>query len=405
MAVNTNDRRTDVLPARCDGNALDGHVPVLDGLRGVAILMVLFCHAASINPKLYGTDRLPTFLHVVQKVAGYCWTGVDLFFVLSGFLITGILIKTRVNTGYFRNFYARRVLRIFPLYYLAITLFLFVIPLLFVDFNEQYYRYIRYSKAIYYFYLQNMLVNSTPSVPQILMAPLWSLAVEEHYYLVWPVLVYLLRKQRLIHVCLALTAVAVLLRLYLINTVSSSEHEILYRWTVTRMDSLLIGSLLAIIVTMDRWRMFLAQWRTRLFVCAAAALLAVIYCNERSLDGTVMTSVGFTVIALFFASLLSAVTGMEKTRWPVRLFDNGVLRSVGKYSYAMYIVHVVVNSLVSTHVVLRFVPSPSARLLLLFPLTTIITYAIAWCSWHLFEKHFLSMKRYFVHKRVEPVAG
>ncbi|HEX6407837.1 MAG TPA: acyltransferase, partial [Gemmatimonadales bacterium] len=101
-----------------------GHLPALDGLRGVAILLVMGYHILETFP---GGPEVPD---LVTRLASVGWIGVDLFFVLSGFLITGILYDTKGSPGFFRNFYIRRVLRIFPLYYGFLALFCLILPAL-----------------------------------------------------------------------------------------------------------------------------------------------------------------------------------------------------------------------------------------------------------------------------------
>src|ERR1700741_4392574 len=157
-------------------------IPQLDAIRGIAILVVVVHN-------LHGLDFPPLSL-----VTNYGWMGVDLFFVLSGFLITGILLDTKLSEHYFRNFYARRGLRIWPLYY-AVLLFMFVVvPLLRPQDTAELFQ--RSSPWWSYpLFLQNFLVNA----PALAVGPLgvsWSLAVEELFYLVWPFFVRYLSVER-----------------------------------------------------------------------------------------------------------------------------------------------------------------------------------------------------------------
>ncbi len=142
----------------------------LDGIRAIAALMVMFFHFfASIK------INTPT-LSVLLKLSIFGQTGVTLFFVLSGFLITRILISTKHNTDYFKNFYLRRTLRIFPLYYLFLLIYYYIYPLIFntgfTPIKDQLY---------FYAYIQNFAetFHWTANGPN----HFWSLAVEEHFYL------------------------------------------------------------------------------------------------------------------------------------------------------------------------------------------------------------------------------
>src|SRR5262245_16358318 len=154
------------------------HYPGLDGLRGIAILLVILYHNFGFIPFL-----------------NYGWLGVDLFFVLSGFLITEILLKTRTTTNYFKNFYTRRVLRIFPLYYLCLILVIVIFPLIKnFPYDLSFYRE---NQVWFWFYLQNwMLIFKQWNDSAILLNHFWSLAVEEQFYIVWPLLVLLIRKPK-----------------------------------------------------------------------------------------------------------------------------------------------------------------------------------------------------------------
>ncbi len=162
------------------------------------------------------------------------WTGVDGFFVLSGYLISGILLRTRNDPRYFRNFYRRRFFRIFPPYYL----FLVLVFLVFAKHSE------KQSAPFFFFYLTN--VNSafhlTPYPGEL--SAMWSLAIEEQFYIVWPFLVYNLRESRLFSLCLAIFIVSPLFRIFI--TLHSTDHWPTYYLTPCRVDLLAAGTLLAI---------------------------------------------------------------------------------------------------------------------------------------------------------------
>ena len=142
----------------------------LDGVRAIAALMVMFSHFFVLNHSDHG------ILHAVNKISVLGQTGVSLFFVLSGFLITRILLATKQSPGYFADFYIRRSLRIFPLYYFFLALYFFIIPLIqhvpSVPWDHQF---------SYWIYLQNfaMIFGWSQTGP----GHLWSLAIEEHFYL------------------------------------------------------------------------------------------------------------------------------------------------------------------------------------------------------------------------------
>jgi peptidoglycan/LPS O-acetylase OafA/YrhL len=155
------------------------HIPELDGLRGIAILMVVVFHALAFIPHAM-TGWIP-------NLASYGFAGVDLFFVLSGFLITGILLSAKGHPGYFRNFYAKRALRIWPLYYLLLLVAFGLVPLLIIRthvyMNELALLQSR-SILVYVLLLQNIWYSG--KIGPITLAMTWSLAIEEQFYVVWP---------------------------------------------------------------------------------------------------------------------------------------------------------------------------------------------------------------------------
>jgi peptidoglycan/LPS O-acetylase OafA/YrhL len=219
------------------------HFPELDGLRGLAIVLVLFCHYSQILP-VHGA------LGASLEVAAFQgWIGVNLFFVLSGFLITGILFDAKGQNHYFRNFYARRTLRIFPLYYgiLAVELAILLI--------------IRLHSHAAWEHLHNpqKLWHSMPwlltyttnigmafwHVDTVIQGHFWSLAVEEQFYLVWPLMVFLLPWRKLIHACVALITTALILRF--VFTAAGLGEFAAYSFTVCNFDALGLGGLIAIL--------------------------------------------------------------------------------------------------------------------------------------------------------------
>ena len=185
---------------------IGGHIPALDGIRGLAILLVLLGHFTSyggFRPEI-GVDRA---YHLVAMLGG---VGVDLFFVLSGFLITGILVDARGGAFFFRNFYMRRVLRIFPLYYGSLLVFFVVLPLL--DPGDPRLQQVLGEQAWYWSYLTNirMAFDGWPAYHHI--GHFWSLAVEEQFYMVWPLVIFLFRRRSLLFICAACVAASLAFR-------------------------------------------------------------------------------------------------------------------------------------------------------------------------------------------------
>jgi hypothetical protein len=299
----------------------DTHIPALDGVRGLAISMVLSFHLW----QTYGeqTDLLQGngilgFLSIGQK-------GVDLFFVLSGFLITGILLRTKKGPRYFMNFYTRRALRIFPLYYGVIILCLFW---------GTYGGAAAYSLANiwpYFFYLQN-IVRSFNLFPMGGPGHFWSLAVEEHFYLLWPLIVYLYSRKIIAMCCLFLIALSFLARLWMDSHQFSS-----FGFTVCRVDSLAIGALLNIIYSSKAWPSFCRIVRS--LAPAFCIMAGILYFLLSGKSLVWVQSFKFVFFALLAAVLI--ILSLGPSRWnPVpRIMNQKQLCELGKISYGLYIFH------------------------------------------------------------------
>jgi peptidoglycan/LPS O-acetylase OafA/YrhL len=362
--------------------------PRLDGVRGIAILLVLVCHLTQ-----YGGMRPDgPFLDRVWRA----WTmplgfGVDLFFVLSGFLITGILLDTREGPDYFRNFYARRVLRIFPLYYASLAVAFLLIPS------------VRRDAVWYWTYLTNFRFAEVgwPKVPYL--GHFWSLAVEEQFYLVWPALVFFLPRRALPWLCLGAVAYGIAGRYALLQAGAPLYANLA---TQLHLDGLAIGCLLACLARRPKG---LAPWRPLAVVVAAGATVATIVLHWRGYEApTVGKRVLLqTIVSLGFGGcLLLAATASPSSRLRAALCAPWLTR-VGLYSYSLYVIHAPILVWAGRHEVnVRLLPSVLGSQLpaqLLFSaLTAALCLALSALSYHQLELRFLALKRYFRYRRPTP---
>jgi|SRR5579871_4208081 len=302
-----------------------GHIPELDGLRGVAILSVILFH--------FGSPRLhPGALHNIME---FGWAGVDLFFVLSGFLITGILLRTRGSNRYFLNFYVRRILRIFPLYYGCIFL-LFVVILPFVHAGPWF--QLRSEQAWYWLHLSNFRTAWGPfSVSPV--GHFWSLAVEEQFYLVWPVVILLLPEPTLLWLCMLIPLASSALRsMPALQEIARTHPEFLYRMTFCRLDGLALGACVAIVARNENLARAAVPMVRRYVLPFSAAGLATIMAADQTANyaGRWMSMIGYSVVALFLASVLLLIVVRNS---PTHFLLPGWLISFGKYSYGVYMFH------------------------------------------------------------------
>jgi peptidoglycan/LPS O-acetylase OafA/YrhL len=378
-------------------------IPALDGLRGIAIVSVLVFHFTMYAPHsltLVFADR------VFHRFSQAGWIGVDLFFVLSGFLITGILYDTRGQDHYFTNFYARRVLRIFPLYYASLLIFTIVLPCLFPAHPAL--DYPKHHSLWYWTYLANVRIAAAGWPESGSIAHFWSLAVEEQFYLVWPVIVLLLRRRQLMGLCFACVFCALALRAALLW---GGYEEASFVLTPARMDSLAAGGLLALAVREPG----ALEWVTR---CARPVTLGLGFClgsiflwrRGLSSEDPVIAAGGLTLLAFFFAGLVAVAVTSPANSYLGRIFQSSALRFFGRYSYGLYVFHHPLLFLKPENFLLEKWPQVYGSGLpvhLLFILAaTGASLALALPSWHLYEKHFLKHKSVLSSGfRAAPTAG
>ncbi len=392
-------------PATAIREEAGDRVATLDGVRGLAILMVLTFHfriAAAVGMNGWADDGY-------LRMSAGMWAGVDLFFVLSGFLITGILLDAKA-TGerYFRNFYARRALRIFPAYYLFLAVIVAVLPLLGVIGDAGAREGLQGNGAWYAGYLANIRVPlEEPGAPAVAYSGhLWSLAVEEQFYLIWPALVLLLERRSLIAVCVGFVVGAPLLRIFF------AAHGIDASWgymlTPARIDVLAVGGLIAVLSrgSLDLHWLLRRAWPAGLVGLAVLVWLGVSRRLLLPYDSWVQGA-GFSALAVLFGVLLLCAMTVQPGTWPHRIFSVGMLTTLGRYSYALYLIHWPVATLLAQHVqVAEWVPTVFGSSLLevaAFSFTAgAISLGLAWASYHLWEKHFLKLKAFFPYARSAP---
>lgn len=371
------------------------HLLALDGVRGLAIFLVLLHHF----PPLLEPTGLGA--KVIKRVCGLGWVGVDLFFVLSGFLITRILLASRSEkTGYFKRFYMRRTLRIFPLYYATILFVVWVVPLLFTLSGESVALLGERGRWLL-IYAQNIVIAARGdwafSSAQINMNHFWSLAVEEHFYLVWPALVFFSSRRALTRVSVAILVLAPVLRFALVR--SSVGNIAAFVLTPCRIDSMAIGGLLALAETDERARASLARLAPYAGI-GALALFVPVALRSRSFEPMepLIATLGFSLLAIASASLLAHLVFSQESRLTAA-FQSRPLMTLGKYSYGLYVLHFVLRAPISALLEARGWPALMHSEVLAwaayFVIATAASFGAALVTWTLIEKPALALKRYF----------
>ncbi|MCX6627925.1 MAG: acyltransferase [Candidatus Solibacter sp.] len=363
------------------------NIPELDGVRAVAILAVIAFHA--------GDGATSSVLPGVAQWIGFGWFGVDLFFVLSGFLITGILLDTKGTPHAWRNFYARRILRIFPLYYLALITYFHLLPAV-AQHLSRFQHFQRTEEAWYWLYVCNW--SPSLGMAHAQLTHLWSLSIVEQFYVFWPLLVFSLSRRAVWLLCAAVLVIAPCIRTANLLTLAESG-PLLYRNTLCRFDTLAFGALGALLVRDPRGLGLAMRARPILLTAAGIGVAVSIAIGGTSSYHPAMNTIGFTSLAILFAYLiLWASAGGAGLHAALRF---GPLRSIGKYSYAMYIFHVPVVALLrrvfhlaGTHNRLAFGMLLAGEI----AAAAALSYAGGWVSWRLFENPFLQLKSHFEYR-------
>ena len=376
------------LPLRSKLKAAEpNHKPELDGIRGIALLAVMLSHGG--ERYILQTSRIAK-LFVYAMVPG--WSGVELFFVLSGFLITGILIRSKSAENYFSSFYMRRFLRIFPIYYFAIT-----VGMLAAHYNPWWNSMMppERMRIAYYFYAQNwpLFWNHGAYMTVSVFGHFWSLAVEEQFYVVWPLVVWLLPEDGILSLCTAGLVIALPLRFYMVHRYAESLGAMVL--TTSRMDGLLIGAILAILLRRGQIPL---RW-IYLILGAGGALIgyiALFHHTELIATYFYMPTIGVTGFALLAGGLLAL--SQHPIGWLRRILDARWLRTVGKYSYGMYIYHVPIY-LIAEHILVAhlgvLLPLPLPLALLYIAALIAFTFLVAKISYDYFESRILALKIHF----------
>jgi peptidoglycan/LPS O-acetylase OafA/YrhL len=394
--------------ARLDVGA-GAHVPALDGLRGIAIALVMAFHFYGASVLL--TDA-PSFAvdRYVARAVGVGWAGVDLFFVLSGFLITGILLGARGGGSYaFVAFYARRVLRIFPAYYGYLALLIVVLPLVPALASDEGLALLRSHQVWYWTYLYNIWLPLRPltNIGLFGNGHIWSLAVEEQFYLVWPFVVLLASRRWLPAICALCIVGAFALRVMLVHGEISSLDNVYapIMLTPARADTFALGALLAIAAQSPEALARVRAWCVPALTAGLSVLAGIWIAHDGlSEHNDFVQTLGFSIIAFTFAALLAVALVATPGGRAERLFTLPALRFLGRYSYALYLFHLqvallVVNRMGAAGWQLPLAGGSAIPARLAFTAAGAgLSVALAYASWHLYEQHFLKLKRFFPYR-------
>jgi peptidoglycan/LPS O-acetylase OafA/YrhL len=345
---------------------LPQYIPALDGLRGIAVSLVVFYHC---HTKLGGGW--------LSHFAEYGWAGVNLFFVLSGFLITGIILEGREDAHFFRNFYARRALRIWPVYVLLLLLNYILVPCLLEHNPYHAWQITSTAPWLYYaLFVQNLFALALPGP----IGPTWSLAIEEQFYLAWAPIG---RRLSLRHLAIVLATVFVASPVIrACNTgLLTPTH------TLIHLDGLAIGSLIAVLLRMDIFSQ--PAWRKLGLAGIALGLFGVglmLYRGTAFADTFLALGFGGMLIAALVSEPGSSLYARVLCLWP--------LKSIGTVSYGLYMTHILIFTVIGSFE-LRMLRYGAWGNLAVVVTRIVLSLGFAALLWVGFEKPILRLKRRF----------
>jgi peptidoglycan/LPS O-acetylase OafA/YrhL len=391
--------QADFIPARIKAAIAGKQVPVLDGVRGFAVSYVILYHFI---PSTLSVTYKSKILELWDTFWMMGWSGVDLFFVLSGFLITGILYQSKNDKNYFRNFYIRRFLRIFPIYYLILFVCLIVAPIssgVPAPPNSIY----------YWFYLSNFDTElKMPLHPVLVVA--WSLAIEEQYYICYPTLVRLLSLKNWARLLIGLVVLSISLR-YLGHYLHFFAPRQEYHFTLAHFDGIALGGLLRLaVMRYDKFGPLLNRLIKWIPAVVIASWSINLLCGHMVLQGLQpgrapdrisfqppMYLMGYTLNAIFYGSIILLCLLREGPLF--RFFNNPALREIGKVSYGMYLLQYPARMFVEKILPESLLANPWIKTVLVFG----ACYGIARVSWTIYESPILRLKERFAKHEERPI--
>jgi len=303
---------------------------VLDGVRGVAILLVIIWHYVYCSVGL----EVGSLLAYLNRTLILTWSGVDLFFVLSGFLIVGILLNIKGSASFFKTFYTRRICRIFPLYFLM--LFLFVIIYQYSD--NWLFRLDGIPILSYFTFTQNFFMHNR-GFGAGWLGVTWSLAIEEQFYLIIPLLVWLLNKQQLFCLFIFLICLSPVFRFIISSGFGS------YVFSFARADSILMGGVLALIIRHSNARKLLLENYKYLVLSFFAFLLGICFLIIFPCEGLGGVFLHLWLAILYSLFILLAYFSNSGSIFSI-ILSNNVLVWLGLRSYGIYLLHLPILGIV-----------------------------------------------------------
>ncbi|MBN8704186.1 MAG: acyltransferase [Bacteroidetes bacterium] len=349
----------------------------LDGIRGVAILLILVWHYG--NNLLYNNNS--TTAKYFKMLTSYTWSGVDLFFTLSGFLLGGILLKQKKSTNYFKTFYTRRILRIFPIYFLTLSITFLLINKL-IPYSHSWLSEGMIPNWSYFTFTQNIFMGLNETLGNRWVSHTWSLGLEEQFYIILPILIYFLPNRLLVIILLLGCIAAPLFRYYSNNWYES------FNYLHCRLDALFSGVLASILckqTTVTNYIKSKTKWADGILI-VWLLLTLMLSCNKIQIH-YVLENTWFS--GLFLFTVLVICNCKESIFY--KIIVNPILTKLGIISYGVYLYHPLVLGVLH-YLFLHQSPILMSSLdLYITILSLIMTIVVATISYHFIEKPLIKL--------------
>lgn len=362
-------------------------INALDGLRAIAILLVLLYHLTPERDSDHGIKA------IIFKLADIGYSGVDLFFVLSGFLITRILLGNHKKNRPLKLFYIRRFLRIIPLYYTSLFFVFLLFPLL-----TSLYEIPAISLQIpFWIYISNYIGKVDV---HFYLGHFWSLAVEMQFYIFWPLVVYCLDNKTITRIILVALCLSLIFRFILVD--AGAAWEVTFSWLPFRMDGLLIGSLVAVVFCSGKkisYHYLIIIWS--LLIGLGVIIFVIMWYHYASAIFKHPENEIIFVLRVFLPLIFSMFYGLLlyislQNNWLSNILSTSFLGLISKYSYGIYVIHFmlvpVFMNTIPIHVLQNYVGTKDLAIYCYFMITSSISFLIAVISFHVIEKPFLDLK-------------
>jgi len=357
-------------------NIIKGYIPQLDGIRGLAIILVISFHYFR---------NIPLF--------SFGWSGVDLFFVLSGYLITSRLITLQEQKNSLKKFYINRALRILPLYYCTLILFYTGFTLLVKKTNLHLFDFYYKNWASFALFFQNWSLIYSNAPKETVLNHFWSLAVEEQFYIIWPFfLLNFWQKKFFFKLVFGIILLIIITRTFLyIQYPGIPDYKYFFCNTFCRMDAFFIGGCLFLFQKNHTTKAFKLYYYTALLLIVSG----IYFTGNANANNPFVSTIGFTLIAIVFAGIIYAARTRSSKALSI-IFNYRWLIFTGKISYGLYVFHWIVLTVLEPRIeklltTSAHVNSHTANGISLFT-CLVITYGISVISYFYFELYFLQRK-------------